>query len=206
MRDFSSPLSWIGRMLFPIRLFVGLAVVGLALEWIQPKPLFDPAERVTQMVAIAVVVGGLALRGWAAGCAGGHTRSHQIEAPTLVTGGPFAYVRNPIYLGTVVIGLGMSMLLGDPKAYLFSALTFAVLYLTIIPAEERFLLGEFGAAYRDYCRTVPRLLPRWRNRVSVGAAPFRWRSSIGELRIAGILVLVYAALLFEEHLDALTLK
>src|SRR4051794_25243619 len=106
-----SRLALAGRRLFSKRLFIGLAVALLGLELLTPKPFFAPGHRLVQSCALVLVVLGLALRAWGSGCAGTHTRSATIEAPRLITGGPFAYVRNPIYTGTMCLGFGMALLI-----------------------------------------------------------------------------------------------
>jgi protein-S-isoprenylcysteine O-methyltransferase Ste14 len=191
----------LGRRIFGWRLIVGLAVAAVGIEWLVPVPFFAPGHRLVQSLAILVAVAGLALRMWGSGCAGRHTRTAQIEAPQLVTGGPFAYVRNPIYTGTMCLGFGMAALIGDPKAYFLAALAFVILYVGIVPAEEEFLGRQFGAAYARYRAEVPRFLPRlrpWPGRVS---QPFHWRAARGELVIALIAAGIYLALLGEEWLD-----
>ncbi|MEA3210772.1 MAG: hypothetical protein QOE70_3829 [Chthoniobacter sp.] len=201
MKSRSYTFSRIGQKIFGFRLFVGLAVALSALEWLCPKPFFSAPYRTLHTLALLVIGAGVALRAWAAGTAGLHTRSKRIEARTLTTGGPFAYVRNPIYLGTIGIGLGMSMLIGDPLAFLFSAIAFAILYVAIIPAEEDFLHGQFGSEYLAYCEVVPRLLPRLKPWGSGSKTPFQWRATLGELRIILIVATIYAMLWLEEYLD-----
>ncbi|MEQ1861410.1 MAG: isoprenylcysteine carboxylmethyltransferase family protein [Chthoniobacteraceae bacterium] len=182
--------------MFRRRLFVGLAPALVGLAVLDPLPFF----RAGSVPGIAAIVVGLAVRAWGAGCAGLHTRSARIEAPRLITGGPYAHVRNPIYCGTICIGLGMAALLGDPLAFVLSAIAFVILYATIVPAEEAFLREQFRAGYDEYCRAVPRLIPRlgpWSGRTR---APFQWRATLGELRIALLLVAIYGAFLFKDHL------
>ncbi len=206
MQSIGSILSRVGEKIFPFRLAIGLAIALFALEWLSPRPFFAPHYRLLHGLALLVIAGGLALRAWAAGHAGGHTRSGEIEAGSLATGGPFGHVRNPIYVGSMCLGLGMSLLIGDPCALLFSAIAFTILYLAIIPAEERFLSMRFGSEYAAYCASVPRLFPRltrWKNDPPIR---FRWRAAAGEFWIFLILVAIYAALLFEEHLDAIGLS
>ena len=197
----SSILPRLGRRIFGWRLMVGLAAAAVGLEWLVPVSFFAPGHRLTQSLAILVAVVGLTLRMWGSGCAGKHTRTAQIEAPQLVTDGPFAYVRNPIYAGTMCLGFGMAALIGDPRAYLLAALAFVVLYVGIVPAEEEFLSRQFGAAYARYCAEVPRFLPRlrpWPGRVRQA---FQWRAARGELAIALWAVGIYLALLGEEWFD-----
>jgi protein-S-isoprenylcysteine O-methyltransferase Ste14 len=164
-------------------------------------PFFAPGHRLFQSAAILFALGGLALRAWGGGCAGRHTRTGQIEAPQLVTGGPFAYLRNPIYLGTMCLGFGMAALIGDPKAYVLAALAFVFLYLGIVPAEEAFLRQQFGAAYTRYCAEVPRFLPRLRPWPGRMKQAFQWRAARDEITIALWAMGIYLALWGEEWLD-----
>jgi len=196
-----SRLAAAGRLLFGKRLFIGLAVAVGGLEVLTPKPFFAPGLRLSQSCALLLVAAGLALRAWGSGCAGKHTRSATIEAPRLVTGGPFAHVRNPIYTGTICLGFGMAMLIGDPLAFVLAALAFAILYFSIVPAEEHFLKKQFGADYDRYREAVPRLIPRltpWSERAQ---APFQWRAARGECFIGLIAITIYVALHVQEYLD-----
>jgi protein-S-isoprenylcysteine O-methyltransferase Ste14 len=180
---------------------VGLGVSAIGIEWLSPVPFFAPGHRLIQCAALLCVAGGLALRAWASGCAGLHTRTGRIEAPRLVTDGPFAYMRNPIYAGTICLGLGMAALIGDPRAYLLAAVAFVLLYFSIVPAEEEYLSRQFGLAYARYRAAVPRFLPRvrpWPGRVKQA---FHWRAVRGELGIALVVAAIYLALLGEEWID-----
>jgi len=80
----------------------------------------------------------------------------------LVVHGPYRYVRNPMISGVVMVLFGESLLLRSP-AHLLWAVTFLGINALYIPLlEEPLLEWRFGAAYREYCRHVPRLLPRLR--------------------------------------------
>jgi protein-S-isoprenylcysteine O-methyltransferase Ste14 len=80
----------------------------------------------------------------------------------LVVRGPYRYVRNPMISGVALVLLGeAAVLLSRP--HLVWALIFLGINAVYIPLlEEPFLAQRFGAAYREYCLHVPRLLPRWR--------------------------------------------
>lgn len=197
----TSALANLGEKIFRMRLYVGLAFALVGIEVLAPNAFMQSPHVAGQILGLVGVVLGLALRAWGSGCAGGHTRSGKIEADRLVTGGPFAYVRNPIYAGTIVLGIGMSALIGDPLAYGLAGIAFAVLYLGIIPAEEKHLTRSFGAEYIRYCAEVPRLIPHWRPWPERSKAVFRWEAARGEWVIALIVVGIYAALHFEEYLD-----
>jgi protein-S-isoprenylcysteine O-methyltransferase Ste14 len=136
----------------------------------------------------------MGLRFWAAGSAGTHTHSATIEGPQLATGGPFAFVRNPIYLGSMVLGLGMIGLIGDARLLPLHVAAFVVLYAILVPAEEKYLSRTFGADYDRYRASVPRFLPRlraWHGRTERG---FHWEAARGEFRLLGVLVGIYGVL------------
>jgi protein-S-isoprenylcysteine O-methyltransferase Ste14 len=109
-RDTSAFANFGGRI-FRIRLYVGLAFALVGIEVLVPNGFMQPPHVASQILGLLGVLLGLMLRAWGSGCAGRHTRSAKIEADRLVTGGPFAYVRNPIYVGTMVLGIGMSALI-----------------------------------------------------------------------------------------------
>jgi protein-S-isoprenylcysteine O-methyltransferase Ste14 len=194
----TSAFAKLGEKIFRMRLYVGLAFALVGMEVLAPNPFMQSPYVASQILGLVGVVLGLALRAWGSGCAGGHTRSGKIEG---VTGGPFAHVRNPIYAGTIVLGSGMSALIGDPLAYGLTGMAFAVLYMGIIPAEEEHLARSFGAEYIRYCSAVPRLIPRWRPWPERSAVVFRWEAARGEWVIALTVAGIYAVLHFEEYLD-----
>ncbi len=184
----------LGVRIFHRRLHVGLAAVLLAALVYRPRNFFGEHAALGTVISLLLVLGGLALRAWAAGCAGGHTRRATIEAPRLATGGPFAYVRNPIYLASIILGLGMVGLLGDPWMLGLYVAVFVFLYTAIVPAEERFLSGQFGQAYARYCAAVPRFLPRLKAWPEAEQRAFDRTAVAGELQLGVILVAIYAGL------------
>jgi protein-S-isoprenylcysteine O-methyltransferase Ste14 len=98
---------------------------------------------------------GLLLRGWAAG--------HLRKDSTLTTSGPYAYIRNPLYAGTLIVAAGMAYAAQEwPLALLFGAV-FLFVYLPAISLEEQHLRTLFPA-FGDYARRVPLLIP-YRGRI-----------------------------------------
>jgi hypothetical protein len=78
----------------------------------------------------------------------------------LAVGGPYSYTRNPLYLGTFLMGLGATLSVG---AYLLTAVMAVVFFLNyhyVIQHEEAKLPSYFGNSYLEYCGLVPRFLPR----------------------------------------------
>jgi protein-S-isoprenylcysteine O-methyltransferase Ste14 len=117
-------------------------------------------------VGLPVVFAGEAIRVWAVGYSGVTTRSNAVEAPALVTAGPYAYVRNPLYVGNFVTAVGFVLAFtgkNGPAARLaIAAGSLAVMigvYAVIVPHEEAYLRATFGAAYDAYAARVPRVFP-----------------------------------------------
>ncbi len=95
--------------------------------------------------------------------AGGRTRTRKVGARKLCTGGIFSYVRNPLYLGNVIIYLGFALFAGGPWVFylMFIALIYFVFqYGMIISLEEKTLVDLFGKDYQEFKKSVPRLFPR----------------------------------------------
>ena len=180
-------LARIGRSLFPHRLEIGLGVIAVTVPFIRPTIATTPFELGHKAGGLCLVLTGLGVRVWAAGFAGRHTRSSKIEGSQLATAGAYAHVRNPIYLGSVILGIGMVILTGDRRLLLPCALTFLALYFGIIPAEEEFLSQKFQDQYEVYCRNVPRLIPRITGWPDAVKTPLDWGAVRGEWRLSLIL-------------------
>jgi protein-S-isoprenylcysteine O-methyltransferase Ste14 len=167
---------------FGIRLWIGLSAVFIAGFFVRPSIEFN----LWKGIGVICFSLGLILRAWSAAVAGQHTRAAKIEGSSLATDGPYAYVRNPIYLGSMVLGFGMVCLIGDLLMILPCFATFAFLYFFIIPAEEKYLSDRFGSEYENYKTNVPRLIPRIRR--WDGGTPGRpdYRAAVGEWWIAAV--------------------
>jgi protein-S-isoprenylcysteine O-methyltransferase Ste14 len=72
--------------------------------------------------------------------------------------GPYAYVRNPLYLGSIVIAIGFAVAARDVWVAIAFLAMFVLIYVPVIRAEETFLRTQFPG-YDDYARRVPGLLP-----------------------------------------------
>ena len=73
--------------------------------------------------------------------------------------GPYAYTRNPLYLGSTLIAAGFAVALLSWPLALLLAVGFAAIYIPVIASEEQFLRAAFPE-FDNYCRTVPRFIPR----------------------------------------------
>ena len=111
----------------------------------RPRPL-------TLALGGAVALPGLALRAWATG----HLRKNDALAVT----GPYAYTRNPLYLGSFLIGVGFTVASGRfVLGFLFAAL-FLGIYVPVMRVESATLAELFGESYERYLKAVPLFLPR----------------------------------------------
>ncbi len=93
---------------------------------------------------------------------GATARGGRLHADALATGGPFRFVRNPIYLGNVLLVAGFLVAGGvaHPAFLACAAAALAIQYGAIIATEEAFLARRFPEAFARYRARVPRLLPR----------------------------------------------
>jgi protein-S-isoprenylcysteine O-methyltransferase Ste14 len=185
-------LARIGRSMFSQRLQIGLGLTAVAVPFVRPTIATRPFALGLKVAGFCLVLTGLGVRVLAAGFAGRHTRSSKIEGSKLATAGPYAHVRNPIYLGSVVLGFGMVLLIGDRRFLVPCALIFLALYFGLIPAEEEFLGQKFQQEYEAYLRNVPRLLPRLRAWAPAGVAKTRFDrfAAYGEWRLSLILAVI----------------
>ena len=120
------------------------------------KPAWYNAPR--EGLAIMIVALGLLTRGSVIGFAyikrGGMNK--EVYADTLVTEGFFSVCRNPLYVGNMLIYLGVFLMHGNPIVVIAGTAACFLIYQSIIAAEEFFLLQKFGDSYRGYCRHVNR--------------------------------------------------
>lgn len=128
--------------------------IRLKLMWLLVPVYFLLAEPTTLSIlaGLPLALLGGALRAWAAGTI------HKNKV--LSTGGPYAYTRNPLYLGTFLLGLGVATASGQPLLVAAFLLFFVLVYTETIKREEDRLASLFGADYEAYRARVPRLFPR----------------------------------------------
>ena len=114
-------------------------------------------------IGVILVVTGELLRLNGVRYAGGETRTLKVGAATLCSSGPFAYLRNPLYLGNVTIYAGMVLIAGGEFVWILLPVTLTFFFLEyglIISLEEETLRKKFNEEYGEYLSMVPRLIPR----------------------------------------------
>ncbi len=120
-------------------------------------------------------------------------KGRRVYAEDLVTDGVYAHVRNPMYVGNLLIAAGVAIAANSWATLILGISLGVFMYICIVAAEEQYLLGRFGEAFKAYCRDVPRWLPRpgalfrssepmqfrWRRLlVKEYGTPFGWVSAI----------------------------
>ncbi|MCH2184414.1 isoprenylcysteine carboxylmethyltransferase family protein, partial [Myxococcota bacterium] len=125
---------------------------------------------------VPLVLFGVGVRVWAVG--------HLVKTSRLTTSGPYAYVRHPLYLGTLLIGFGVAIMLGGVASGFGVALLLIWFGLDYLPRKEQTeadrLIALYGTRYAQYRQEVPALLPRasrWRPVDERDAAEFTGEES-----------------------------
>lgn len=124
-----------------------------------PRP-----TRASLLAGLSVAVAGLLLRGWAAG--------HLAKNEQLAISGPYAYMRNPLYAGTLITALGMVIASRSIWLAMLFAAVFLLVYLPAIELEEQHL-REIFPQYAAYAQRIRRFLPvaQWK----APPARFSWK-------------------------------
>jgi len=138
----------------------------------------DQASLLVTWLAIVFCFLGAALRVWGtAYLSASVVHSGAMHGDQVMASGPYRYVRNPLYLGSYLLGLSIAILMPPSGAAVFVVLL-GIFYFRLILGEEAFLANEAGESYLAYKKRVPRLIPRLRPRIPAGAARPQWLTSL----------------------------
>jgi protein-S-isoprenylcysteine O-methyltransferase Ste14 len=156
----------IGNFFFRYRNW--LFIVLYAALFIPSPPLISPGPSGADYYYVPIILGlvvtftGQGIRGLTIGLAyivrGGKDR--KVYAEELVTDGIFSHCRNPLYVGNVLMLLGMGILANSLLFVVVFIPLFLFIYQAIVLAEENFLRGKFGPTFDNYCARVNRWVPR----------------------------------------------
>lgn len=166
----------LGGWLFRKRTSLPLPIVAALLL----IPAADSTIRGELLIAgVAIVVVGELIRLWGVHHIGAVSRTRSERLGPLIDSGPFAWVRNPLYIGNILLWVGFAV----TAQLLWLAPVIAVLlaleYHAIVRWEERLLETRMGESYRDYMRRVPRWIPRPGARAPADhRAAFSWRQTL----------------------------
>ena len=144
------------------------------------------------------IAAGVALRLWAVAAAGTDTRRRSRTVHRLVTYGPFAWTRNPLYVANAIIWVGFSIIAGVHWFVLVNLTMFAFVYSAIVRYEESVLESTFGKHYLDYKARTPRWFPAPPTEPESG--PLEWAVARRSERSTLVTYAVIAVLLLAKSL------
>ncbi|MBL1212345.1 MAG: isoprenylcysteine carboxylmethyltransferase family protein [Ignavibacteriae bacterium] len=124
--------------------------------------VFQNADVQSLLIGFAITLTGELIRLWGVSYAGSETRTTGAVGGTyLIISGPFAYVKNPLYLGNILMyfGFGIMSMALFPYLQIFALFFFYFQYHVIIKREEGYLREQFGEEYSKYYKAVPKLIP-----------------------------------------------
>jgi protein-S-isoprenylcysteine O-methyltransferase Ste14 len=124
---------------------LGFVCAALFIVFARPRPA-------TLVIGACVSMVGLLIRAWAAG----HIRKNS----ALATSGPYAYTRNPLYLGSFIMGLGFTFGAGRWLLGVLFGILFLGIYLPVMRVESATMGQYFSEEFREYSRAVPMFFPR----------------------------------------------
>lgn len=128
------------------RVFAGFIIAAVYFIFARP-------DRYSIMVGVPIAVLGVVLRAWASG--------YLRKSAALDVSGPYAYARNPLYLGTLIITVGFGIASGVWWLFAVSFLYILSIYLPVMNVEAYELEKRLGEEYAEYARNVPLLFPRF---------------------------------------------
>ena len=149
----------IRNLFFKSRSFTPIPILLMMLYFARPNsPYF--------FLGIVLIVIGEIIRLRSVSFAGGETRTMNVGASSICKSGPYSIVRNPLYIGNMMIYVGFAFVAGSVYVVTISSITFVyffIQYSLIISLEEQALEEKFGDEYTTYKKLVPSILPKINN-------------------------------------------
>ena len=155
---------------------------------------------------VILVLIGESIRINAVSHAGGITRTMNVGAPSLCTSGLYSRTRNPLYLGNMIIYLGIVLVAGGKHVFIMGGIVFLYFtfqYMMIISLEEETLKKLFGNEYISYMQNVPRLFPKftpWTGGLNVHRPSSLYKTLKTEKRTLQNIILIVGVLVIKSQL------
>jgi protein-S-isoprenylcysteine O-methyltransferase Ste14 len=198
--------GWLFRRRTALPLPVAAAILTLRIGQAPPS---------STLIAAGIVITALgeAVRLWGVRHIGAVSRTRSDRLGPLVTTGPFAHVRNPLYLGNIALWIGFALTAQLVWLAAVAAVLLALEYHAIVRWEERLLEARVGDAYREYLSRVPRWVPRTADsgrtglqrgqdpsptfeRAAISSESFSWRQTLFSERVTFVAIAVGYLLLW----------
>ncbi len=189
-------MTRIGAWLFRRRTILPLPL-ALAILLIPGRQA--PGSAALAGVGVVLVALGEAIRLWGVRHIGAISRTRSDRLGPLIASGPFARVRNPLYLGNVALWVGFAI---SARLLWLAPVFVAILafeYHAIVRWEERLLEERLGERYRAYAAQVSRWMPGWANPAPSAAPMFSWRETFYSERGTLVAIAIGFALLYLKH-------
>jgi protein-S-isoprenylcysteine O-methyltransferase Ste14 len=141
---------------FEMRSYTPIPFILVMVIWAHPTVQ-------TLVLGFLLALLGESIRFWGVSICGSETRTTgSVGATNLITDGPFGHVRNPLYVGNILIYLGIGIMSNTmfPWLQIGALMFFIIQYQLIVSREEEHLTEAFGDEYKAYLVNVPRFLPR----------------------------------------------
>lgn len=173
---FWAPWTWTAGHYRPPATTAWLAIPTLLSRWGWMR--LDQASLVVTWLAIVLGVVGAALRWWGtAYLSASVVHSSAMHGDQVMASGPYRYLRNPLYLGSYLLGLSIAILM-PPSGAAFFAVAIGIFYIRLILGEEAFLAGQAGESYLKYKQQAPRLIPRLWPKIAASSTKPQWVTSL----------------------------
>jgi protein-S-isoprenylcysteine O-methyltransferase Ste14 len=152
---------------------------------------FDAATVTLLLLALLLTGLGAWLRIWGAAYVGSNiVKSPTMHSEAMLADGPYRRTRNPLYLGTLLHTLGITILM-PPSGAVFAVVLLWIFQIRLALAEEPFLTARFGQPYLDYKKAVPRFLPSPKAQVpSAGVQPHWLQAMLGEIYFLAVFLVL----------------
>ena len=149
-------MSNISNIFFKYRSYTPIPFLLLMLIFAEPSVM-------SMIIGFAIALVGELIRFWGVSWAGSETRTTgEVGGTYLIISGPFALVRNPLYVGNILLYTGIGIMSWSlfPYLQIAAVMFFAVQYHFIVLEEEKYLEEKFDDAFKEYLKNVPRFFPR----------------------------------------------
>lgn len=173
-------------------------IFGLVFIYLASRPAYQVPSRTALLylvIGLEIALLGEGLRIWASG--------YLYKGEALAVNGPFGYTRNPLYLGSFLVGFGFCLATGQPLLLIAFMLLFVLVFLHTIRNEESVLQEKFGAEFTNYKQSVPIFIPSPKGYASNVLNEFSWQqvkknkeyqAAIGVLLLAAYMVVRFLML------------
>ena len=142
-----------------LSIFISVVITIFLHKWLFPEWKRQLFNELFNLLGVVLVLFGFLFRV----CARGHKEEKSSQGRSLVKDGPYALIRNPMYFGTLLIGIGTTAILFQFWTIFLFLAVFLLIYIPQVRKEEALLAAMFKEEYQEYSKAVPGYFPRIRS-------------------------------------------